>query len=76
MTTSNTQAMPARSSRLTTEQVSELTGVPVATLRYWRSRGDKGPPSWRIGKRVVYDLAGTESWLEAEKARTLRGGVA
>ena len=33
-------------------QISERTGVPVATLRYWRHIGE-GPPTFRLGKHVA-----------------------
>lgn len=63
------------STRLTTTQAEEYTGVPAATLRYWRSRGE-GPASYTLGgRRVVYDLADLDAWLDAQKKATVRGGV-
>ncbi|MFN6549099.1 helix-turn-helix transcriptional regulator [Mycolicibacterium septicum] len=38
---------------LSSKQVSELIGVPVGTLRYWRS-SDIGPASFTLGRRIVY----------------------
>jgi predicted DNA-binding transcriptional regulator AlpA len=53
---------------LTTAQVSQQTGVPQETLRYWRHRG-VGPKSFKLGPRkVVYDEAELEAWIEAQRA--------
>jgi predicted DNA-binding transcriptional regulator AlpA len=44
---------------LTIDEASDRLRVPVATLYYWRTRGE-GPVSARLGRRVVYrasDLA-------------------
>ncbi len=38
-----------------------------ATLRYWRHRGD-GPPSARIGRRVVYRVRDIEAFIDAQFA--------
>lgn len=34
-----------------------------STLRYWRHKGE-GPPSARIGRRVVYRVKDIEAWLD------------
>lgn len=47
------------------EDVEALTGVPAATLRYWRHKG-VGPRSGKIGRRVVYKRADVEAWVEAQ----------
>ena len=54
-------------------EVSELTGVPVATLRYWRHTGT-GPRSFRIGKRIAYKREDVETWLAKQYATTAVGG--
>lgn len=54
-------------------EVSELTGVPVATLRYWRHTGT-GPRSFRIGKRIAYKREDVETWLARQYATTAVGG--
>ncbi len=54
---------------------SSLLGIPEGTLRYWRSAG-QGPPSFRLGGRVVYRRAELESWIAAQEAATSRGGKA
>lgn len=54
-------------------EVSERTGVPVATLRYWRHTGT-GPKSFRIGKRIAYRREDVEAWLAKQYADTAVGG--
>jgi predicted DNA-binding transcriptional regulator AlpA len=49
------------------EEVSEETGIPVETLRYWRQRQKgEGPTSARIGRRVVYRAADVDAWINAQ----------
>lgn len=55
-------------------EVSELTGVPVATLTWYRAT-DQGPRSVKIGRRVRYHKSDVMDWLEAEEAKSERGGV-
>lgn len=63
-------------SRLTTAQAAEYVGVPAATLRYWRHKGE-GPASYMLGgRRVVFDREDLDAWLDAQKKATVRGGVA
>lgn len=45
--------------------VSELTGIPEATLRFWRHSGT-GPPSAKLGRRVVYREAEVLAWIDAQ----------
>ena len=49
---------------MTLNEVSDLLGVPVATLYRWRHRGE-GPPGYRIGRHVRYRRATIEEWIEA-----------
>lgn len=60
---------------LTTKQVSEETGVPQATLRYWR-HVDEGPACFAMGRRVVYRRSSVLEWIAAQEKATTRGGVA
>ena len=60
---------------LTTAQVSALTGLSPATLRYWR-HANEGPASFRLGKRVLYRREAVERWIEAQEKATTRGGLA
>lgn len=60
---------------LTAQELSDGTGIPLGTLRYWRHSG-VGPRSYTVGKRVRYDPTDVQKWLEMQKATTARGGVA
>lgn len=57
---------------LTIEEVAEKTRKPVATLRYYRSRGG-GPASFRLGRRVVYREADVDAWIDAMRAADRNG---
>ncbi|WAC93574.1 helix-turn-helix transcriptional regulator [Mycobacterium sp. Aquia_213] len=62
--------------RLSTKQAAEHLGIPEATLRWWRHRGDLGPRSYALSARhVVYDLADLDAWAEQRKAETQRCGA-
>jgi hypothetical protein len=54
---------------------SDITGVPVGTLRCWRVT-DQGPRSYVLGRRLWYDVADLEAWVEQQKAKSVRGGGA
>jgi hypothetical protein len=64
---------------LNTKQVAELTGIPAATLRYWR-HADIGPASFTLGGapgrrgRVVYRREEVERWIAEQEKATRRGG--
>lgn len=59
---------------MTTEQVSELTGVHPGTLRYWR-HANKGPASFKLGTRVMYRRTAVMAWIAVCEMETKRGGV-
>ncbi|PVA58088.1 hypothetical protein DDJ72_04125 [Mycobacteroides abscessus] len=44
------------------QDVAELTGVPVSSLRWLRATGS-GPKSGKLGRRVVYRRADVEAWV-------------
>jgi len=52
---------------LTTNEVAEYLGVPVATLYAWRHRGG-GPPGARVGKHVRYRRQELEAWVTAQQS--------
>jgi prophage regulatory protein len=52
---------------LRTAEVSAQTGIPVATLRWWRHVGE-GPPSFRLGrKNVVYAVDELDRWISRQQ---------
>lgn len=60
---------------LSTRQVAEMTGIPAATLRYWR-HASVGPASFTLGRRVVYRRTEVERWINEQEQATRRGGGA
>jgi predicted DNA-binding transcriptional regulator AlpA len=46
----------------TFEMLSEFLGVPIATLRAWRSRCE-GPPSLKVGRHVRYRPEDVDRWI-------------
>ena len=55
------------------KDVSELTGIPVGTLRYWR-HSDIGPASFRLARRGVYRRDEVLRWISLRQSDTRRGG--
>lgn len=51
------------------EEVAELTRIPMDTLRFWRQAG-RGPKSYKLGRRVVYDASDVQTWMEEQKTAT------
>ena len=54
---------------LTVPEVAEMTRTSPNTLRFWRaSGGGLGPPSFKIGRRVMYLESDCLAWIEAQYA--------
>jgi excisionase family DNA binding protein len=56
---------------LTTAEVAELLRTPLETVRFWRHIG-KGPASFKVGRRVLYEAADVEAFIAAAKASSAR----
>lgn len=52
---------------MTTEEVSQLLGIPVTTLYQWRHKGS-GPRCIRVGRHLRYAVAELERWLDEQAA--------
>jgi predicted DNA-binding transcriptional regulator AlpA len=46
-------------------EVSELTRIPLSTLRFYRHSG-QGPRSFLLGGRVVYKRSDVTQWIETQ----------
>jgi len=57
---------------MTTSEVSAVLGIPVGTLRYYRSSGC-GPASFRLGGRIRYRRAEVLAWVEDQERNSRRG---
>ena len=51
---------------LTTQQVAEYLGVPVATLYRWRYVGT-GPPAIKLGVHLRFESEDLAAWLDSQK---------
>jgi excisionase family DNA binding protein len=51
-------------SYLTTEEVARLLRTSPETVRFWRHTG-KGPASFKVGRRVLYDRNELDRWVAA-----------
>lgn len=52
------------------KQVSELTGISVGTLRWWRHDGTHGPRWFKLGPRAVrYRTSDVEAWISERYAQ-------
>jgi len=61
---------------MTTNEVSTELGIPIGTLRYYRSMG-LGPESFRLAGRVRYRRSHVYAWVVEQEQSTRRGeGVA
>jgi DNA-binding transcriptional MerR regulator len=57
-------------------EVSDLTGIPVETLRRWRKRRQgEGPPSITVEGSVRYKRADVMSWYESLAPEPLATGT-
>jgi excisionase family DNA binding protein len=50
---------------LTLTEASELIRTPTATLYQWRTK-KIGPPSIKVGRRVLYKRADLKAWLDSK----------
>jgi len=60
---------------LLTAEVADRCRVSDSTVRYWRMTG-YGPPSFRVGRRVLYREADVCEWLAALRAAQAAGNGA
>lgn len=56
---------------LTTAEVAERFRTADSTVRFWRLVG-KGPPSIKIGRRVLYPVDGVRAYEAALRAEAQR----
>jgi predicted DNA-binding transcriptional regulator AlpA len=49
---------------LTTQEVAEICRTSAETVRYWRYVG-KGPRSFKLGRKVLYEPEAVDAWLAA-----------
>lgn len=52
--------------------LSAITGIPLGTLRNWRSQR-VGPDFFKLGNAVRYDMSDVELWIEGNRKATKQG---
>ena len=57
--------------KLDTKSQAARWGIQPKTLENWRWQG-KGPPHYKIGGRVMYDVDETDAWLAAQRRISTR----
>ncbi|VEI03740.1 Helix-turn-helix domain [Acidipropionibacterium jensenii] len=57
------------SNRYTSTQMAAMLGFCDSTLRQWRHYR-KGPPWYKLGGRVYYNLTDVKRWLSSQKHNT------
>lgn len=55
-----------RPNLLTVAEVAELTRLATSTLCDWAKKG-KGPKSYKLGRRRVYDEADVLAWIKTHR---------
>lgn len=45
-------------------EVSEMTRIPISTLRWYRNLGNKGPRSALLGGKVMYREQDVLKWID------------
>jgi predicted DNA-binding transcriptional regulator AlpA len=53
---------------LNINDAAKLLGIPVATLRWWRSKGT-GPRSIKFGRHVKYPKVALRRWIQSQQGR-------
>jgi excisionase family DNA binding protein len=51
---------------MTTKEVADLLRTPIESVRFWR-HVRKGPPSFKVGRRVLYARKDVEAWIAAAR---------
>ena len=59
-------ASPRETAFLTLPQAAVYLGLSSNTLYVWRHRR-QGPPSFRMGRRVMYRIAALDEWVRTQE---------
>lgn len=50
---------------MTTEELADYLGVPVATVYQWRTKGT-GPRAIKVGRHLRFRAADVDAWLDEQ----------
>ncbi|MEU0626664.1 helix-turn-helix domain-containing protein [Streptomyces sp. NPDC005989] len=56
-------------------RAAEYLGISPNTLYVWRHRR-QGPPSFRMGRRVMYRITALDAWVQAQEQADSRSNPA
>ncbi|MGW7522983.1 helix-turn-helix transcriptional regulator [Streptomyces sp. NPDC054783] len=56
-------------------KAAEYLGISPNTLYVWRHRR-QGPPSFRMGRRVMYRITALDTWVQAQEQADSRSNSA
>ncbi|MFF6884662.1 helix-turn-helix transcriptional regulator [Streptomyces sp. NPDC012421] len=56
-------------------KAAEYLGISPNTLYVWRHRR-QGPPSFRMGRRVMYRISSLDQWVHEQEASDSRSNAA
>ncbi|MFF2216454.1 helix-turn-helix transcriptional regulator [Streptomyces antibioticus] len=56
-------------------KAAEYLGISPNTLYVWRHRR-QGPPSFRMGRRVMYRITALDAWVQAQEQADSRSNPA
>jgi hypothetical protein len=59
----------SRESFYTAEQIENVTGISLKTLKNWRC-AKKGPPYFKMGGKPLYPVRDFHLWMESTYQRT------
>lgn len=71
--TNSTSAGPAPAF-LNVDQAATYLGISANTLYVWRHRR-QGPPSFRMGARVMYRITALDGWVEQQEQSDSRSNT-
>ncbi|GGN51676.1 hypothetical protein GCM10012285_42020 [Streptomyces kronopolitis] len=66
---------PTQRAFLNLPQAAEYLGLSPNTLYVWRHRR-QGPPSFRMGRRVMYRIAALDEWVRVQEQADSRSNSA
>ncbi|MEU9481406.1 helix-turn-helix domain-containing protein [Streptomyces sp. NPDC048191] len=70
------EASPApEAAFLNLPRAAEYLGISPNTLYVWRHRR-QGPPSFRMGRRVMYRISALDTWVQAQEQADSRSNSA
>jgi predicted DNA-binding transcriptional regulator AlpA len=65
----------SESAFLNLPKAAEYLGISPNTLYVWRHRR-QGPPSFRMGRRVMYRITTLDAWVRAQEQADSRSNLA